>query len=60
MKRSVLKEWRKRRVAYAKWLLSKRQPTLARFAYTNGTTFYLARGPQEETDKRRACLGKFV
>ena len=34
------------RLAYCAWILKQRQPYLERFAYTDGTTFYLARGPQ--------------
>ena len=48
------------RVEYCQWLLAKQKRTLARFAYTDGTTFYLARGPVEFDGKKRAALGKFV
>ena len=48
------------RMRYADWLLSRRQEFLNRFAYTDGTTFYLARGPAEEANKKRAALGKHV
>jgi len=48
------------RLAYSHWLLARHQATLARFAYTDGTTFYLARCSVENTDKRRAALGKRV
>ena len=48
------------RQAYAKWVLARHQPTLDRFAYTDGTTFYLARTWPEKADKNRAALGKCV
>ena len=48
------------RLTYCNWVLSRHQTTLERFAYTDGTTFYLARGPLEHEDKRRAALGKCV
>ena len=48
------------RIEYCNWILSKQQRTLDRFAYTDGTTFYLARGPAEFADKQRAALGKYV
>ena len=48
------------RIKYADWLLSRRQDFLNRFAYTDGTTFYLARGPADEANKKRAALGKHV
>ena len=48
------------RVEYADSLLSRRQDFLNRFAYTDGTTFYLARHPAEVPDKRRLALGKHV
>jgi hypothetical protein len=45
---------------YCQWLLRRRDHTLRRFAYTDGTTFYLARTEQEQEDKERAGLGKWV
>ena len=48
------------RLIYADWLLARHQHTLDRFAYTDGTTFYLARGPGEHDEKQRAALGRFV
>ena len=48
------------RMEYAAWLQTRRQSTLDRFAYTDGTTFYLARSEAEFTDKRRLALGKHV
>jgi len=59
-KRAVPKEWREKRMGFAKWVLTLQKKMLKRWAYTDGTTFYLARGPAEHCDKQRACLGKFV
>ena len=43
-KNIVPKEHRAARLAYSDWILKRRQSTLNRFAYTDGTTFYLAWG----------------
>ena len=60
-KRWVAPEAKVMRKAYAKWLLLLRQRRmLDRFAYTDRTTFFLARSPQESSNKKRAALGKFV
>ena len=48
------------RVDYANEILRKHQSTLDRYAYTDGTCFYLARGPAENEQKHRALLGKYV
>ena len=48
------------RMEYAAWLQTRRQTTLDRFAYTDGTTFYLARSDAECADKRRLALGTHV
>ena len=48
------------RILYSKWLLAQRPSELKRFAYTDGTSFYLARGTQEHADKKRAALGSQV
>ena len=48
------------RMEYADWLLARRQNFLDRFAYTDGTTFYLARGAEQAANKKRAALGKYV
>ena len=48
------------RLEYCDWILARHQSTLARFAYTDGTTFYLARGPEEHEGKKRVGLGKYV
>jgi transposase len=48
------------RLAWAAWVLSRRSSSLARWAYSDGTVFYLARSHGEEEDKQRAALGPFV
>ena len=48
------------RVTYCQWILARHERTLKRFAYTDGTTFFLARGPAKLQDKNRAALGKCV
>ena len=40
--------------------MRKRSCTLARWAYTDGTSFYLARGPSDHGQKKRAALGRYV
>ena len=52
-------EHRRDRVAYAKWICDKRQDYINRFAYTDGTTFYLAKTWDQHGDKQRAALGKY-
>ena len=47
------------RLKYCDWVLKQTQAFLNRFAYTDGTTFYLARTWEEHQDKQRAALGKF-
>ena len=59
-KRSVPKGWRPLRVAFCDWVLARRRQTLERFAYTDGTTFFLARSGAEHEDKKRAALGPKV
>ena len=46
------------RLLYADWLLGRHAATLQRFAYIDGTTFYLARGLVEHGDKKRKALGR--
>lgn len=48
------------RLAYAQSVLKKHQSTLDRYAYTDGTCFYLARSQNEHDDKKRAGLGRHV
>ena len=48
------------RLEWATWVLARTAVTLAQWAYTDGTTFFLARAQNEFEDKRRAALGPFV
>ena len=48
------------RLLYCRWLRKQKDAVLRKFAYTDGTTFYLARGPAEATQKQRAALGPCV
>ena len=48
------------RLAWADWVLLRAQKTLSRWAFTDGTSFYLARSDTELTSKRRAALGSHV
>ena len=59
-KRLVPRDAKPGRIAYSNWVLKRHQGTLDRFAYTDGTTFYLARGLSEHEDKQRAALGTHV
>ena len=59
-KTRVPKKSKRRRTAYCRWLLKQKSDFLGRFAYTDGTTFYIARGPAEQEGKRYAALGKCV
>ena len=59
-KTSIPSEWKKKRLAYCKWLLRLSTNAMRRFAYTDGTTFYLARGHVDKHDKVRAALGPHV
>jgi hypothetical protein len=59
-KNLVPKHHKPARITYCRWILACHVRTLKRFAYTDGTTFFLARGPAELKDKKRAALGKCV
>ena len=48
------------RVEYAASLKRKWHSVLDRYAYTDGTTFYLARSSVQSADKKRLALGKHV
>ena len=51
---------KEQRLLYCRWLRKQKDAVLRKFAYTDGTTFYLARGPAEATQKQRAALGPCV
>lgn len=48
------------RLAWAAFTMSQKATMLSRWAYTDGTAFYLARTAEEHLDKRRAALGTHV
>ena len=48
------------RLEWAAWVLTRTSVTLARWAYTDGTTFFLARSQTELESKARLALGAFV
>ena len=51
---------KEQRIAFARFILSKHQSTLDRFAYTDGVAIYLARTYDEKDQKGRLALGKYV
>ena len=51
---------RSSRLDFAAWTLARTASTLARWAYTDGTTFYLGRCQSQVEDKIRGALGPFV
>ena len=59
-KRWVPPPSKRARLDYSSWVLARRVHQLKRFGYTDGTSFYLARGPAELSDKRRIALGRCV
>jgi len=59
-KSAVPPAWKAKRIQYCKWLQTLPKRHLRRFAYTDGTTFYLARSPVDFDGKQRAGLGPGV
>jgi hypothetical protein len=49
-----------KRMSHCRWIRRQVQRHLNRWAYTDGTTFYLARGPTEHAQQQRASLGHSV
>ena len=47
------------RLWWARWVKTRPDGELKRWAYTDGTTFYLARTDDDATSKSRAALGPF-
>lgn len=56
----VTEAQRTARLEWADWVLKQPAVKLARFAYTDGCSFYLARTPEEDASKKRGGLGPFV
>ena len=48
------------RLKYARWVLRQPALVLKSFAFMDGTTYYLARGPADAAQKKRGRLGLFV
>ena len=48
------------RVEWAQWVLARTVATLSRWAYTDGTVFYLANDATSQLSKARAALGPHV
>ena len=53
-------EHKTHRLSFAGRVLRMHASSLSRWAYTDGTTFFLARGADEGGQKRRAALGPYV
>lgn len=56
----VPKKHKDTRIKYAQRVLRLHQATLDRWAYSDGTTFYLDRYEDERENSQRAALGRFV
>jgi hypothetical protein len=60
MKSFVPAPHKESRLLFSDFVTHKHQATLDRWAYTDGTSFYLARGPMENLQKKRLALGRCV
>ena len=58
-KAAIGKKYKPGRLDWSDWVRKQPQKDLNRYAYVDGTGFYLARTPEEKEDKGRACLGKY-
>jgi transposase len=56
----VTEEHRKMRLVWADWVLQRTTTTLARWAYSDGCAFYLARSATEVASQMRGALGVHV
>lgn len=56
----VPKQFKRKRIAWAKFVLSSRRATLNRWVFTDGTIFYLARTEVDDEFKKRGALGTHV
>ena len=59
-KAAIAEQYKPARLLYCDWLLKQTQGYLNIFAYTDGTTFFLATNSVGNHDKQRAGLGKKV
>jgi hypothetical protein len=48
------------RISYCKWVLQRQKKRLARWAWTDGTTFFMDRDYEEKEQSERAALGRDV
>ena len=53
-------EYKATRLDWADWVLSRTRATLRRWAFTDGTVFYLARSVTEKASSARGALGPYV
>jgi len=51
---------KKTRIAFSHWVLSRTMKTLARWVYTDGTSFYLANSETAKENQMRGALGTHV
>ena len=56
----ITKEHKASRLQWSSWVLARTSITLARWAYTDGTTFFLARALSEFESAKRLALGPQV
>ena len=56
-KAAIGSKYKPDRLKYCDWLLKQDQLFLNKFAYVDGTTFFLPRTEEEQRDKERAALG---
>jgi transposase len=57
-KAAVARKYKPDRLTYSDWVLKQPDSDLARWAYVDGTSVYLARTTEEHEDKQRAALGR--
>ena len=59
-KAAIADTYKPARLLYRDWLLRQKQAYLNKFAYTDGTTFFLATHDAQHKDKKRAALGRKI
>jgi hypothetical protein len=59
-KAAIGNKYKPDRITYCNWLLKQDQAYLNTFAYTDGTTFFLAEDAAQHVGKQRAALGRKV
>ena len=57
-KAAIAKKYVPERLDWSGWVVKQPQKDLNKYAYVDGTAFYLASTPEEKEDKERAGLGK--